>query len=128
MLSYVQNCGNLLGHKVHNPDGGDHRTREKGKDEFYDFVRKTYRGLYHLESRSLAAKTSISLFCWLDIGLIVVDGKVNYFINEVERTQTASLWSNSAQKFRSHTHINLLADTFGFALHAWLSMLTETTM
>jgi hypothetical protein len=100
----------------------------QGRDEFYDFVRETYRGLYHLESRSLAAKTSISLFCQLDIGRIVVDGKVNYLVNGVGHTQTASLWSNSTQKVKSHTHINLLSDTFGFALPIWLSMLVEMTM
>lgn len=114
--------------KVCNPDEGDYRTRQTGKDEFFDFVKKTYCGLYQLEARAISGKPTIGIFCRLDIGLIVESGRVSYFVNEVERSQNTSLWNNQGGKSKIRTHIGLLSSTFGVAFHAWLTGITSPSM
>jgi len=85
------------------------------------FVMDTYNGLYKLESRMLSGKSSICVFCRLDIGLIQGgNNSFHYFVNEVERTQTASLWSNLTGISPKRSHIDLFGSTFAHALYMWL--------
>ena len=98
---------------------GDLSTQEAAKKEFFDFVQTTYKALVWLEALPLSAKTSICIFCRMDIGVMRgEDGRAHYFVNEVERTPTASLWSN-----KSIGGIGILGATFGTVLHRWITVL-----
>lgn len=104
-----------------NPKEGDWTIRNQAKKQFYDFVIQTYQKLYDLETRQLCAKSSISIFCRFDIGLIEKENKVYYFVNEVERTQTASLWTNSLKTTGTNkSRIGLFGSTFATVLYKWL--------
>ena len=86
-----------------------------------DFVTKTFKELYKLESRTLCGRSAISIFCRIDIGLIEQDGRVYYFVNEVERTHTASLWTNPPKGVRSsQSRIGLFGSTFAETFYKWL--------
>ena len=43
----------------------------KAKEHFYTFVEKAYKGLYHRESNVNGTKSPSSVFCRIDIGLIM---------------------------------------------------------
>jgi hypothetical protein len=105
---------------VCNPTEGDWKTRNKAKTEFMAFVMKIYEDLYKLESRSISAKSSISVFCRLDIGLIQIGHDIQYFVNEVERTQTASLWTNTLKVGVTKSQIGLIGSTFANIFYKWL--------
>src|SRR5580698_5652460 len=78
-----------------NPKDGDIEVRKRGKQEFYDFVQRTFNKLYEIENHRISGESSIGLFCRMDIGIIInKDSKVSYAVNEVERTTTCSLWCN----------------------------------
>ena len=105
-----------------NPDQGTAANREKGKSQFYDFVQKTYKGLYTVESRVIGARPSMSIFCRIDISLIVEGDAVHYFVNEVERYHTCSLWSNrKSGPNSSRASIGTFADTFSETFYKWLA-------
>jgi hypothetical protein len=121
-ISAFESRGELLSLKsVANPVEGDLKTRREAKSEFKRFIIKAYNELYKIESKVLMATSSICVFCRLDIGLITKDGQVNYFVNEVERTQTASLWSNSAKAGNKRSKIELFGSTFSESFYKWLS-------
>lgn len=62
---------------------------------------------------------SMSVFCRIDVGLMFDDtGEPSYFVNEIERTATASLWLRASQDKDQGP----LADTFPGALHTYLSL------
>ena len=74
-----------------------------------------------MESRSMSGKPSICLFCRLDIGLLIdKEGRAHYFVNEVERTQTTSLWSNRSHAKSPKASTGILGDTFAQAFYEWL--------
>jgi hypothetical protein len=55
----------------------------------------------------------------MDVGILVKqNGSVDYFVNEIERTTTCSLWSQDSKK--TGVKIGILGDTFGEAMHGWL--------
>lgn len=118
-----QTQGTLLKTVACNPDRGAISIREQGRNEFFDFVQKTYEGLYAIESNMVGGKPSMSVFCRMDISLIV-DSKtdtVSYFVNEVERYHTCSLWSNMKSGPKSvRAPIGSLADTFAGVFYKWL--------
>jgi len=71
------------------------------------------------ETRDTGAKPSICVFCRMDIGIkIDPSGQhpLQYFVNEVERTQTTSLW---LRYFVEHG-MRTLADTFAMVFKQWL--------
>jgi hypothetical protein len=106
---------------VLNPNQGSRDVRNEAEAEFKNFVIETYEEMYAMEARHLSGKPSICLFCRLDIGLIVGrDGTVNYFVNEVERTQTTSLWSNRYHAKSPVAPTGILGDTFAHAFYEWL--------
>jgi hypothetical protein len=111
-----------------NPVEGSHQVRKEAETEFFEFVRKTYNGLYQLESRAIFARPTIGIFCRLDIGLIEHQNQVHYFVNEVERTQTASLWSNPSKNAFAPSRIGLFGSTFANALYRYLRDLEKTTL
>lgn len=125
----LYNAGTLFEAKVCNPDQGSVSYREAARREFMIFVMNTYEGLYTLESRVLGGKPSIGLFCRLDIGLIASEGRMQYYVNEVERNQTTSLWSNKeVGKSSTYVNIGVLGETFAEAFHKWLSGITDPSI
>jgi hypothetical protein len=101
-----------------NPTEGDRDTYSHSQDEFMDFIMRTYRELYRLESRQLCSKSSISVFCRFDIGIIWDRHNIQYFVNEVEHTQTASLWTNPLNLGAAlRSRIGLFDSTFANTLY-----------
>jgi hypothetical protein len=107
--------------KLWNPVEGDIKTRHNAREEFQNFAKTVYEALYRIESRSINARSSLSIFCRLDIGLIANQSEINYFVNEVERTATASLWSNGLVG-SAQSKIGIIGTTFAIALHKWLTI------
>ncbi|KAF8425019.1 hypothetical protein L210DRAFT_865486 [Boletus edulis BED1] len=98
-------------------DHGSHATRAKAKEEFESFALTTWKSLVNLEKGVVVGTPCTGLFCRLDIGVMMRDGRISYFVNEVERSLTTSLWM-SAMPAGLH---GTLADTFGEALHRWIT-------
>ncbi|KAI6097729.1 hypothetical protein EDD16DRAFT_1719021 [Pisolithus croceorrhizus] len=102
---------------VVNPDQGTSTQRDRAKEEFESFTLETWKQLVLAEKVSASGGVSISIFCRLDVGLGVKDGRLMYFVNEVERSLTTSLWMNSMP---DGAH-GVFADTFATTLYDWLS-------
>ena len=121
-VSDLYSKGVLCTTDVSNPDHGSHITRCEAETEYRQFVMNTYNELYQIESRVLGGIPSIAIFCRLDIGLIIsAERKVQYFVNEVERVQTTSLWSNKESKEKSsRARIGILGEMFAGAFYSWL--------
>jgi hypothetical protein len=104
-----------------NPIEGSLEDRESARAEFMRFASTIYEDLYRIESRILSARSALSIFCRIDIGLIVntSNGKLNYFVNEVERTATASLWSDRGDGHGGNP-IGTVGTTFAASLYRWL--------
>jgi hypothetical protein len=101
-------------------DVGTKRLRDTGRDEFYKFVHDTYEALAKSEARQIGGLSSIAVFCRMDIGILIdEEGQASYFVNEVERTPTTSLWSQN-----TWVPINMFANTLGWTLHNWLTSIT----
>jgi hypothetical protein len=124
----LQAQGVLMKTDVCNPDHGSIAVRDQAKQQFFGFVRDTYEGLYAIESTLIGGKPSMSVFCRMDISLIVDSNtnNVNYFVNEVERYHTCSLWSNMKQGAKSaRAPIGSFADTFSAVFYKWLVDITN---
>jgi hypothetical protein len=105
---------------AHNPTEGELHIRQKGRDEFYAFVKTTFDALYQIENRLIGGKSSIGIFCRMDIGVTKTkEGCVNYIVNEVERTPNASLWYQT-KKVVNQVKIGTLGSTIARAFHVWL--------
>ncbi|KAF9230949.1 hypothetical protein BU15DRAFT_82991 [Melanogaster broomeanus] len=101
------------GHIV-NPEGGDRRVRTQGMGELQRVVDETYRELVRQESNPTGAKSSLAIFCRIDVGLIFdADGNPSYFVNEVERTPTMSMWLKTVED----TTLRGMLDTLARVLH-----------
>jgi hypothetical protein len=125
-LEQSQGLINVL--SICNPTEGNHAIRTEANLEFVDFVHRTYKSLYELEARRLFAKPIIGIMCRLDIGIIVIDGRVNYFVNEVERSHNTSLWSKTPDGSGSMSAIGRIGCTMANVFHAWLFDMTRTTL
>ena len=122
--SHLQASGQLFEMNICNPDQGDRTTRDKAEAEFRTFVLQTYEELYAMESRRTSAKPSISLFCRLDIGILIdSEGQAHYFVNEVEKTQTTSLWSNRQHAQALRIPARMLGHTFAKVFYEWMQSL-----
>lgn len=102
-----------------NPQYGTEHVRYHGKKEFYEFVLETWRELVLREARDTGSKPSIGVFCRMDVGIRIDpsgDGRPRYFINEVERTTTTSLWLYHFVRSTMRT----LGDTFAMVFKQWL--------
>jgi hypothetical protein len=100
---------------------------QHAEQEFHEFVKQTYKGLCDAESKMLSAKSSITVFVWFNIGLVESrgDGQVHYFINEVERTQTMSLWSNHTHARSPKSPTGILGCMLAGMLYKWLIRITH---
>jgi hypothetical protein len=66
------------------------------EEELYDFARKMLAAMVQYKTRKYGSKPSLAFFVRLDIGLIQNNaGELSYFVNEMERTGTCSLWSGA---------------------------------
>lgn len=104
-----------------NPDEGTQEERMHAKYQFEQFVLNTWKHLVLAEKAEAGGGVSISIFCRLDIGLVEKDGRLLYFVNEVERSLTASLWI-SAMPDGQH---GIFADTFAVTFHDWLVRMSD---
>lgn len=95
---------------------GSHGDRVRAKDEFESFALDMWASLVRMEKEVVAGTPCTALFCRLDIGVIVRGESISYFVNEVERSLTTSLWM-AGMKDGLH---GVLADTFGLGLHRWI--------
>lgn len=80
-----------------------------------------YRGLVSQESNPTGATSSLTVFLRMDVGLMFdAEGNPSYFVNEVERTPTMSMWL----KTQDATNRSML-DTFARILHTHISRLDD---
>ena len=128
-LSDMLKRGTLLTAEVCNPAFGSMETRRRGEQQFHQFVMDTYDELCKIESKQLLAKSSIGIFVRFDIALIVDRGtsRVTYFVNEVERTQTTTLWSNRLKANSSTAPTGILGYTLAETLYKWLCIITDSS-
>ena len=121
--------GTLLNAEVSNPTFGSMDTRSRGEQQFHQFVMDTYDELCKIESKQLLAKSSIGIFVRFDIALILDQStkQVTYFVNEVECTQTTTLWSNRLRAKSTTTPTGILGYTLVETLHKWLCIMTDSS-
>jgi hypothetical protein len=121
--------GTLLTTDVCNPAFGSMESRQHGRQQFHEFIMDTYDELYKVESKQLQAKSSIGVFVHFDVALIVDQGTqcVTYFVNEVKRTQTTTLWSNRLKAKSSATPTGIFGYTLAETLYKWLSIITDSS-
>ncbi|KAG9308767.1 hypothetical protein JVU11DRAFT_11559 [Chiua virens] len=105
-----------------NPTRGDLALREKGKREVYEFVDIVFRDLAVRENQIHGTRNSISVFCRIDVGLLFDRaGEPWYFVNEIERTTTASLWLRMDKINEQRS----MMDTFARVFHSYLTSLFD---
>ena len=128
-LSDMLKRGTLLNAEVSNPTFGSMDTRSRGEQQFHQFVMDTYDELCKIESKQLLAKSSIGIFVCFDIALILDQSTkhVTYFVNEVERTQTTTLWSNRLRAKLTTAPTGILGYTLAETLHKWLCIMTDSS-
>jgi hypothetical protein len=121
--------GTLLTADVCNPAFGSVETRRRGEKQFHKFVTDTYDELHIMESKQLMARSPIGMFVRFDVALIVDQGsqRIMYFVNEVERTQTTTLWSNRLRAKSSTPPTGILGYTLAETLHRWLCTITDSS-
>jgi hypothetical protein len=126
LKSELHVAGRLSQVDVCNADSGNRSTRDDAEREFRLFVMQTYEELYAMEARKMSGKPSICIFCRLDIGILIdSEEQAHYFVNEVERTQTASLWSNRQNSQSPKVPARMLGNTFAQTLYEWLSSMQD---
>lgn len=103
---------------VMNPDRGDRDDRREGWADLCRFVDKVYQELARTESRTSGTKSSLTVFCRMDVGLIFDDdGNPSYFVNEIERSPTMSMWLRAIDD----TSNRFMLDTFARVLHTHIT-------
>ena len=88
----------------------------EARREFEDFVMEVFKRLCSMESSFTGIPSTLNVFCHIDVSLIFDENrKANYFVNEVERTNTASLWTS----LRKQSNMTMTND-FQSALYGWV--------
>ncbi|KAF8815619.1 hypothetical protein BYT27DRAFT_7213050 [Phlegmacium glaucopus] len=71
------------------------------------------------EWKKMGGMSTLEVFCRIDVGLMLKeDGELGYFMNKVEQTLTAGLWTT-----RLDVDYNVFATTFAQALLRWANAL-----
>ena len=105
-----------------NPQTGDRRSRSDGWEELRLFIDTTYRGLVTQESNPLGLRSSLTVFCRMDIGLMFDgEGNPSYFVTDIERSATMSMWL----KVIEDTTNRSMLDTFARVLHTHVTQLND---
>lgn len=88
--------------------------------ELNEFAQRTLEELIALESRvTMGSRRSISMFCRMDIGLRESeDGRLHYFVNEIERTHSCALWAGMGDTYRAV----MIGEKLGQLLVQWMDM------
>lgn len=90
--------------------------------EVMKVVEESYKELFRQETNPAGAKSSLCVLSRFDVGLMFDDdGNPSYFVNEVERSQTMSLWLKTVED----TSMRGMVDTFARVLHSHLSDLGD---
>lgn len=113
----LNNINPLTSSELSSTDWGSHADHQKAKEEFERFALNTWRGLVTMEKALVIGTPSTALFCRLDIGIMIQGTRVEYFVNEIERSLTTSLWMTGMDD----GHHGVLADTLGLGLHRWIT-------
>jgi hypothetical protein len=88
------------------------------KEELFHFVRKTILALVDKEQRQFQTCSSLKEFCRVDVGVIrTEDGRLEYFVNEVERGINVCLWVGTWKPERA----GQIAKKLTMPLHRWIS-------
>ena len=95
--------------------------RKSAKKEFEEFVLGTWKQMVCMQKGAFEGTPCTAVFCRLDIGVMVRNGNAYYFVNEVERSLTTSLWMDAMPQGQH----GMLADTFGTILYRWLAWFHE---
>jgi hypothetical protein len=105
-------------------------TRRHGSEQFHQFITDTYDELYKMETKQLMAKSPIGMFVRFDVALILDQGsqRIMYYVNEVERTQMMTLWSNQLRAKLSNAPTGILGYTLVETLHRWLCTITDSSV
>jgi hypothetical protein len=98
-------------------EGGSIEEREKGKLELYDFVYVTYSALVSMEKKRLRSKLSgLQHLARVDVSVMRGDdGKLHYFVNEVERGVAVCFFMH-----RQYLRALEIMDELGEVLLRWL--------
>ncbi|KIK78084.1 hypothetical protein PAXRUDRAFT_17080 [Paxillus rubicundulus Ve08.2h10] len=105
-----------------NPDSGDQQIRQEAMNQVLEVVDTSYRELVRQETNCTGAKSTLCVLCHIDIGLMFdKDGNPSYFVNEVERTPTMSLWLRTV----GDANLRRMVDTFRRVLHNHLTELGQ---
>jgi len=128
-LSDMLKQGTLLNMEVFNPTFGSMDMHSHGEQQFHQIFMDTYDKLCKIELKQLLAKSSIGIFVRFDIALILDQStkRVTYFVNEVERTQTTTLWSNRLRAKSTTAPTGILGYTLAETLHKWLCIMTDSS-
>ena len=90
-------------------------------EEICSFATCTLHHLIRAETKALGYRPSISLFCRLDIGVMLNEhGELRYFVNEVTRGPTnATLWAGRLPDTSGIPHN--LSSAFARPFHTYLT-------
>ncbi len=92
--------------------------------EFDEFVLSTWKALVTMETKQHGVIPSLHLFCRFDVSVMPVEKEstqLGYFVNEVERSLTISLWlSQQSDYAHSNDLLDKLVMKFGEGLHSWI--------
>lgn len=72
-------------------DLGGHHKRENAQKEFEEYALATWQSLVCMEKSLVAGTPCTAVFCRLDIGVIMKNRTISYFVNEVEHSLMTSL-------------------------------------
>ena len=85
--------------------------------KFRNFVLGVWKKLVSCETNMEGGKSSLAVFCRMDIGIRLVHGKgPQHFMNEVERTVMTSMWLLS----NADNTISTLVDMFAMVFRQWV--------
>jgi hypothetical protein len=94
----------------------------QASNEVVRVVQESYEELYRQETNPAGAKSSLCVMCRFDVGLMFdSEGHPSYFVNEVERSQTMSLWLKTVED----ASMRGMIDTFARVLHSHLSDMSD---
>jgi hypothetical protein len=89
----------------------------RAKKELVTFVKNTLRSVITQEQRQYQAIPSLAQFCRVDVGLIRnEEGKLDYFVNEIERGINVGLWSGAWAPEKA----GKVAEKMATVLYSWI--------
>jgi hypothetical protein len=88
------------------------------RKELFDFVECQVDRLATLEERFYAGeKSSLRIFCRIDVGLLWHASKLHYFVHEVERGPSACLFGRASEECFTALANKFLNEFLGWVVH-----------